>query len=197
MLFRSSVTIDGKPAFVYFISPAQVNVLSPADAAVGPVPVQVTYAGKTSNVLNGTEAAFSPALFMFSPLGQKYVAAVRSDGQFIGPISLYPGVPLGTGVGTVPAKAGDVILLYGTGFGPTNPTTNFSQTFSGAPPTVNSVTATIGGVPAAVAQGTGYLVYPGEYQFNITVPSGLTGDNLVVLKVNGLSTQANAYLTVQ
>jgi uncharacterized protein (TIGR03437 family) len=97
----------------------------------------------------------------------------------------------------VPAKAGDVILLYGTGFGPTNPTTNFSQTFSGAPPTVNTVTATIGGVPAAVALGTGYLVYPGEYQFNITVPSGLTGDNLVVLKVNGLSTQANAYLTVQ
>jgi uncharacterized protein (TIGR03437 family) len=196
-LDQVSVTMDGKPAFVYFISPTQVNVLSPADAAVGPVPVQVTYAGKTSNVLNGTEAAFSPALFMFSPLGQKYVAAVRSDGQFIGPISLYPGVPLGTGVGTVPAKAGDVILLYGTGFGPTNPTTNFSQTFSGAPPTVNTVTATIGGVPAAVALGTGYLVYPGEYQFNITVPSGLTGDNLVVLKVNGLSTQANAYLTVQ
>jgi uncharacterized protein (TIGR03437 family) len=40
-------------------------------------------------------------------------------------------------------------------------------------------------------------VAPGEYQFNITVPGGLTGDNLVVLKVNGVSTQANAYLTVQ
>src|ERR1039457_1948379 len=63
-LDQVSVTMDGKPAFVYFISPTQVNVLSPADAAVGPVPVQVTYAGKTSNVLNGTEAAFSPSLFM-------------------------------------------------------------------------------------------------------------------------------------
>jgi uncharacterized protein (TIGR03437 family) len=129
-------------------------------------------------------------MFMFTPLGGKYVAAVRSDGQYLGPTNLYPGL-------TVPAHAGDVILLYGTGFGPTNPTTDFSQTFSGAPPTANTVTATIGGVPAAVALGTGFLVYPGEYQFNITVPSGLTGDNLVVLKVNGLSTQANAYLTVQ
>src|ERR1035441_2233135 len=79
-------------------------------------------------MLNGTEAAFAPAMFMFSPLAQKYVAAVRSDGQYLGPANLYPGL-------TVPAHAGDVILLYGTGFGPTNPATNFSQTFSGAPPT--------------------------------------------------------------
>src|ERR1019366_3740974 len=129
------VAIDGKPAYVYYISPTQLNVLSPADTAQGPVPVQVTYAGKPSNVLNATEAAFAPALFMFSPLGQKYVAAVRSDGQFLGPANLYPGA-------TVPAQAGDVILLYGTGFGPTNPTTNFGQTFTGAPPTANAVTAT-------------------------------------------------------
>jgi uncharacterized protein (TIGR03437 family) len=187
-LDKVSVTIDGKPAFVYYISPTQLNVLSPADTAVGPVPVQVTYAGQTSNVLNGAEAAFAPAMFMFSPLAQKYVAAVRSDGQYLGPATLYPGL-------TVPAHAGDVILLYGTGFGPTNPTTDFSQTFSGAPPTVNTVTATIGGVPATV-QFAG-LVAPGEYQFNVLVPGGLTGDNLVVLKVGGVSSQANAYLAVQ
>ena len=187
-LDKVSVTIDGKPAFVDYISPTQLNVLSPADTAVGPVPVQVTYAGKTSNVLNGTEAAFAPAMFMFSPLAQEYVAAVRSDGQYLGPATLYPGL-------TVPAHAGDVILLYGTGFGPTNPTTDFSQTFSGAPPTVNTVTATIGGVPATV-QFAG-LVAPGEYQFNVLVPGGLTGDNLVVMKVGGVSSQANAYLAVQ
>ena len=187
-LDQVSVAIDGKPAYVYYISPTQLNVLSPADTAQGPVPVQVTYAGKASNVLNATEAAFAPALFMFSPLGQKYVAAVRSDGQFLGPANLYPGA-------TVPAQAGDVILLYGTGFGPTNPTTNFGQTFTGAPPTANAVTATIGGVPATV-QFAG-LVAPGEYQFNILVPNVSSGDSLVVLKVGGVSTQPNAYLTVQ
>jgi uncharacterized protein (TIGR03437 family) len=182
---------------VYYISPTQINVLSPADAAVGPVPVQVTYAGKTSNVLNGTEAVFTPAMFMFSPLGAKYLAAVRyPDGQYIGPANLYPGLSTPTPPWpTVLAKAGDVILLFGTGFGPTNPTTNFGQTFAGAPPTANTVTATIGGVPATV-QFAG-LVAPGEYQFNILVPSVPSGDNLVVLNVNGLSTQPNAYLTVQ
>ena len=187
-LDQVSVTIDGKPAYVYYISPTQINVLSPADTAVGSVPAQVTYAGKTSNVLNGTEAAFAPAMFMFTPSGGKYVAAVRSDGQYLGPATLYPGL-------TIPAHAGDVILLYGTGFGPTAPTTDFGQTFSGAPQTANTVTATIGGVPATV-QFAG-LAAPGEYQFNILVPGGLTGDNLVVLKVGGVSTRPGAYLTVQ
>ncbi len=190
-----SVTIDNKPAYVYFVSPTQLNVLAPSDAATGPVPVQVTYASQPSNVMNATEAAFAPALFTFSAASGKYVAAVRSDGQFIGPTSLYPGVPLGTGVGTVPAKAGDIILLYGTGFGPTNPPTNFGQTFSGAPPTANTVTCTIGGVNATVQFAA--LTAPGEYQFNILVPAAPSGDNLVVLNVNGITTQAGAYLTLQ
>jgi len=197
-LDQVSVAIDGKPAYVYYISPTQINVLAPADTALGPVPVQVTYAGKSSNVLNGTEAAFSPSLFMFSPLSQKYVAAVRLDGQYIGPANLYPGTTTPTPPWpTVLAKAGETLLLFGTGFGPTNPTTDFSQTLSGAPPTANAVTATIGGVAATVLGSTGYLVYPGEYQFNIVVPSVPSGDNLVVLKVNGVSSQANAYLAVQ
>jgi uncharacterized protein (TIGR03437 family) len=95
----------------------------------------------------------------------------------------------------VPAQAGDVILLFGTGFGPTNPATDFGQIFAGAPPTVNPVTATIGGVPATV-QFAG-LVAPGEYQFNILVPSAPSGDNLVVMKVGGVSSQPNAYLAVR
>jgi uncharacterized protein (TIGR03437 family) len=185
----ASVTVDGMQAYIYYISPTQINALAPADAALGSVPVQAAFGGLTSNIVSSTEAAFSPAMFMFGPLGQKYVAAVRSDGQYIGPANLYPGL-------TVPAKANDIILLYGTGFGPTSPTTSFGETFSGAPPTTNTVTCTIGGAPASVLFAG--LVAPGEYQLNITVPSGLpAGDNLVVLKVGGVSTQANAYLTVQ
>ena len=185
----ASVTVDGKQAYIYYISPTQINALAPADTAQGTVPVQAAFGGLTSNIASSTEAAFSPAMFMFGPLGQKYVAAVRSDGQYIGPANLYPGL-------TVPAQANNIILLYGTGFGPTSPTTSFGETFSGAPPTVNPVTCTIGGVPASV-QFAG-LVAPGEYQLNIVVPSGLpSGDNLVVLKVGGVATQANAYLTVQ
>jgi len=188
----ASVTVDGMQAYIYYISPTQINALAPADAAQGSVPVQAAFGGLTSNIVSATEAAFSPALFMFGPLGGKYVAAVLSGGQsiqYIGPANLYPGL-------TVPAQANNIILLYGTGFGPTSPTTSFGETFSGAPPTTNPVTCTIGGSPASVLFAG--LVAPGEYQLNIVVPSGLpSGDNLVVLKVGGVPTQANAYLAVQ
>ena len=185
-----SVTIDGKPAYVSFISPTQLNVLAPADVAVGSVPVQVTFGGVASNAMNSTEAAFTPSLFMFSPLGQKYAVAVRSDGALLGPPNL-----LGSAVATVPARPGDVILLYGTGFGPTKPAANLSTIVSGAPPTAKTVTATIGGVSATV-QFAG-LVFAGDYQFNILVPNVPAGDNLIVLKVAGQTTQINAFLAVQ
>ena len=34
-----SVQVDGKPAYMYFASPGQINVLAPADTGSGPVPV--------------------------------------------------------------------------------------------------------------------------------------------------------------
>jgi uncharacterized protein (TIGR03437 family) len=37
-----SVMVSGKPAFVYFISKSQVNVLTPLDSATGQVTIVVT-----------------------------------------------------------------------------------------------------------------------------------------------------------
>jgi uncharacterized protein (TIGR03437 family) len=135
----AGVTIDGKPAYVYFISPGQINVLAPADTASGSVAVQVTYGGAASNVVNAAESSLSPSLFLFDPQGRKYVAAVRSDGPFIGPPNLF-----GTALPTVPAHPGDVLLLFGTGFGPTNPASPIGTTFGTANPTA-TVTAKFGG----------------------------------------------------
>jgi uncharacterized protein (TIGR03437 family) len=41
------------------------------------------------------------------------------------------------------------------------------------------------------------LVFAGDYQFNILVPNVPAGDNLIVLKVAGQTTQINAFLAVQ
>jgi len=43
-----SVTVNGKSAFVFYISPAQIIILTPPDALSGPVEVQVTNDGQTS-----------------------------------------------------------------------------------------------------------------------------------------------------
>ena len=40
-----SVTMNGKNAYVYYISANQINVLTPPDLAVGPVQVNVTIGG--------------------------------------------------------------------------------------------------------------------------------------------------------
>jgi uncharacterized protein (TIGR03437 family) len=111
-----SVTANGKPAYVYYISPTQLNVLAPDDPAQGgSVPIQVTTPYGKSSIVNVTETPLSPALFTFSQQGGKYVAAVRADGAYIAPANLIAGLM------TLPAKPGDTILLYGTGFGPTTP----------------------------------------------------------------------------
>ena len=183
-----SVTINGKAAYVYFISPTQLNVLSPDDATQGSVAVQVTTTQGKSNVINAVEAAFSPALFTFSQQDGKYVAAVRADGAYIAPPNLISGLT------TVPAKPGDTILLFGTGFGSTTPASPIGQLVNPAP-LANQVTVRIGGV-TAITQFAG-LVSPGEYQFNVVVPDIPNGDNAVSIEIGGSSSQANALLTVQ
>ena len=45
-----SVTIDGKAAYVYYVSPNQIDVIAPADATNGPVPVIVT----NTNIASGS-----------------------------------------------------------------------------------------------------------------------------------------------
>jgi uncharacterized protein (TIGR03437 family) len=192
-----SVTINGKPAYVYFISPTQLNVLSPDDApSIFGAPVQVTTAQGKSTAVNVLDRALSPGLFAFSPQGGKYVAAVRADGAYIGPPNLI------SGLATVPAKPGDTILLFGTGFGPTTPPVQIGQVINSAP-LANPVIVRIGGV-AASTQFVG-IVSPGLCQFNVVVPDVPDFDAAVWVEIGGssaqppLSTQTNpnVFLTIQ
>src|SRR5450759_2484418 len=106
-----SVTVNGKAAYVYYISPSQVNVLTPPDAMQGAVPVQLTSAGFTSGTSVQAQPV-SPSLFVIN--GGPYVLATHADGSLLGPASLYPGV-------TTPAQPGETIVVYGNGFGTTSP----------------------------------------------------------------------------
>ena len=73
------VTVDGLPAYVYFVSPTQLNVLSPADTSQGTVPVQVSNGQGTSNLVSANLAAVSPGLVPL-PLSLVMGAAVRRRG---------------------------------------------------------------------------------------------------------------------
>jgi uncharacterized protein (TIGR03437 family) len=184
-----SVMVNNKPAAVYFISPAQLNVQAPSDSSTGPVQVQVTTpqgSGSASALL----ATFAPGFFMFDPEGRKYLAAVHANGTLLGKPNLFQGLT------TAPAAPGETVLLFGTGFGPTDPPVPSGQVFSGAAKLANPVTVRIGGVPADV-QFAG-LSGAGLYQLNVKIPDTLAdGDASVVAEVGGVSTQDNAFITVK
>ncbi|MEO8125718.1 MAG: hypothetical protein ABJF23_22820 [Bryobacteraceae bacterium] len=182
-----SVQINGKAAFLQYVSPGQVNVLAPADAATGSVAVTVKNATGTSNSATATMASVLPGLSVLS----NYVRAIRSDGTIIN----------GTGAAesgyttSAAAGPGDTLSLYGTGFGATSSSLADGLVFTGAYPTTNPVTVTIGGVAAPVLFAG--LVGPGLYQINVTIPSALAdGNQAVVATVGGVSSQSSALLKV-
>ena len=76
-----SVTINGMPAYISYISSTQINVLAPDDTTVGPVQVQVTTAQQPGNVVTVQESAFSPAFLTFTG---NYVAALHADYSLVG-----------------------------------------------------------------------------------------------------------------
>ncbi len=60
-----SVTINGKPAFVEYISPTQINVQAPSDTAVGTVDVVVTNNGAASVAATAQLQTVAPAFFEY------------------------------------------------------------------------------------------------------------------------------------
>ncbi len=193
----ASVTINGKAAYLAFVSFSQINVQAPDDTTTGTVPVVVTTdAGSATSMV--TLAPFGPSFFL---LDTKHVAGIilRSDGSGAYGGGSYDILgPTGTSLGypTVAAKAGDVVELFGTGLGPTNPTVPAGQAFSRAAPTTNAVTLHINSV--SVAQTFAGLSGAGLDQINLTVPEGLgTGDAPLQAFVGGVQTPSGVVISLQ
>ena len=75
----NGVTINGKPAFVYYISPTQINVQAPEDMTTGPVWVQVIRNGKPSEPVRTNLTASAPGFFTYSAAGKNWAVAVHPD----------------------------------------------------------------------------------------------------------------------
>jgi uncharacterized protein (TIGR03437 family) len=99
--------------------------------------------------------------------------------------------------GVRPAQPGEVLLLYGTGFGPTTPTVPAGQIVSGAAPLTDpsQLHIFINGTEAAV-QFAG-IVAVGEYQNNVVVPDLSGGDQPIVANIGGTSTQSGLFITIR
>ena len=130
----ATVTIDGKPAYLSYASPTQINAQAPGGLAAGHASVVVTTAAGNASFTVAVQSLM-PALFTSS----NYVLAVRPfDSAIID----------GTGAA---ARPGDILELYGTSLGDTSTTIAPGLVFSGAYPTTETPAVTIGGTGAAVS----------------------------------------------
>jgi uncharacterized protein (TIGR03437 family) len=177
----TTVTIDGVPAYVEYISPSQINVLAPADSKVGTVNVVVTNNGSVSAPATAQLQSVAPAFFM-SPSYNVYASVI-------------PGyIPV---TANAPAMPGDLVVLWCTGLGPTNPPAPAGTIVVGAPATATLPVVTVGGmqVPAISSVLTAGTV--GLYQITIQLPASVpTGAPAVQASIGGAVTQSGVTLFV-
>jgi uncharacterized protein (TIGR03437 family) len=180
------VKVGGQDAYIYYISPNQINALAP-NIGTGSVSVTVTTANGTSTAATAISSTVGPAFFTW-PNSQP-VATHNGDNS--GGSSAWA-VKNGTfaKVTNTPAKPGEVIILWGTGFGPTNPVAPLGVQVPSDKVyyTATPVTVTIGGTSADVYATALSPGFAGLYQVVVTVPPTMAnGDFPLIAKINGQS----------
>ena len=155
------VYLEGWPAYLFYVSPTQINFLVPSPLLPGNFSLWVTRQGMVGPIVQVTLQDTAPALFQ-TPAG----AAIAShlDGSLV--------------TSDAPARAGEIVMLWATGLGATLPPLEdgmlpgaaqwlaefkqFSVWVAGAPIDPGLV------MYAGVAPG-----YAGLYQINVRLPDPL------------------------
>lgn len=172
-----SVTFNGTPAPLLYVSPKQINAQVPWEMQGNyNATVQVTQNGHT-----GTQQIqlppFADAIFRVGTTNQA-VAINNADGSIAAPPRSI------SGASSHPGKAGDILTLYGTGFGYVSPSiADGANSIDRLRATAETPTITIGGVPAKVLFCGLSPQYVGVYQINIAVPSGVPAGNAVPVAI--------------
>lgn len=169
-LAGTSVSLNGQPLPLHFVSATQINVVIPfTTPSYGMQTLTVTRNGKTSNTIPLNMLAADPAVFK----------AGTSQGVIVN------GATNVVADSSNPVKAGDVIVIYANGLGLTSPavTTGAATPTDQLYPTAARVSVWINNQPAQVFfSGLTPGPFTSLYQINAYVPSGVTpGDNVPVV----------------
>jgi uncharacterized protein (TIGR03437 family) len=178
---------DGVAAPIVYVSAKQSSAIAPY-AVAGKTSTQVVavYKGQRSAPLSLRVADAAPGLFSANSSGSGPGAILNQNGAL--------------NSASNPAAAGEIVVLYGTGEGQTQPGGRdgaiASETY---PAPALPVAVTIGGRTAEVVYaGAVPYVVAGEFQINAKVPSGLTaGSQPVVVSFGAFRSQANLTLAVR
>lgn len=184
-----SATLGGLPMPLLYASPTQINALIPQGLTPGRTyPLVVTVGTTASAPIQLTVAELQPGIY-----------TVNTSGSGAGIVTEALTGQLNSA--TNPAKAGDYLVIYGTGLGAVQGPNGQAGPADGAVApssplfrTISTVTATIGGVNAQVSFSGLTPTFAGLYQVNVQMPAGVTPGSAVpvVLTVTDSTTGATA-----
>ncbi len=195
VLDGTSVTVGNQSAFVSYVSPTQVNVQVPSNVGLGTQQVVVTTVGGDSAGYSITVATTQPALLApdsFILDAKRYAVALFPDGTYVLPAN---GIP---GINSRPAKPGETILLFGIGFGTTDPSTPAGQV-TGQTNALNlPMQILFGQTPGTLSYSGLAPNIVGLYQFNVTVPNVASSSAVpLTFTLGGVAAQQTLYIPIQ
>jgi uncharacterized protein (TIGR03437 family) len=171
----TTVTVNGRAAPIYFVSPLQVNFQVPFETEPGLVTVWISSNGLPTTIAWVKVAAAAPGILLY---GNNHAVAQNQD--------------FSLNQTTVPAAPASFLTVYLTGIGPLdNPVGNGQPAL--ADPLSRATqpySATIGNVPATVSFLGLTPGFVGLAQANIQVPNLANGDYPLVLRVGGQASNA-------
>lgn len=161
------VLLNEQPVPLFYTSYGQINFQVPYNAQPGPARVRVVRDGTSGNQISVEITSRAPRLLRLG-IGN-YGIVVNQDGTF--PIRSTPGVP------SRPARAGDALVIYAIGLGPTSPAAGTGQAAPASPlaqvPDTMVFFGSSGittGVPAPPLFSGLTPNFVGLYQINVVVP---------------------------
>ena len=198
------IEIGGQRARIFHLFSGQLNIQVPALAATGPMPVQVILncgsANETkSNAEMAPAQAAAPEFFYFvrNSNGRNPIAAIDPlTGGLIGLEGLIPGPAF------TPAQPRQIVSLFATGLGRTDPSFAPGALPDRIASTVEKVVVTFDSFMGTMFPDVLYAgVAPGlagVYQINVRVPDSAPDfDLLVRIRVGNFTSPPGAYLTVR
>jgi len=173
-----TVSVNGVPAPLYYVSPVQINAQIPFETQVGTAQIQVSSgAGTATQQVQVAPAA--PAIFTLNSLGTGAGAVEHGlTGELVTVAN--------------PAAVGEIISVYCTGLGAVSPAAVTGGAAPVPPPqTVLAVQVYIAGSLAQVTYAGLAPGFAGLYQVNLQIPAGtLPSAQNLQLSAGGASSNA-------
>ena len=206
-LAETCVEVGSRRAPIFAVTPGQINFQIPDQAVRGPQAVNVIRGCGTADERRSADESFNiaaaqPAFFLLNAGASLAAVAIHQDQvNTVGPADLIPGV-------TTPAAPGEYIILYGTGFGATDPPLTAGQiparVYPDEPLTrlaSTDVRVAFGDIevaPTDIFYIGGAPCCAGLYQLTVKVPDNAPNGELpVTLTIDGVASPEGPFVAVQ